>query len=392
MKQSKELLLLIVAGLTLFIVHSARPSLIYRAIEFGGSSADVGLVGGAYGLLAVVFALRIGRHVDRWGALRPLSFAIPTLGLACLCGLFAESLWGLVASASLFGLGHVLVAISVQAALGAETRLWHRDRSFSRLTVLASVTGVIGPILAGYLVAADMRVEGRSASTSVLALLILFVLFIPAPVLRLRALGVDTRRSSKTLGPVEIAKTMDGVRSKRRFWTGIGVSFIVLTASDVFVVYLPVIGTERGIGPEQIGFLLAMRSLAGVFSRVLVPRFRIRFSSVQLLSVSVSAAGFAFVGLAFAGNFVQLAVLGGILGFCLGIGTPLTLSIVADSVTSESRARAFSMRLMGNRLGQVVIPPLAGIVGVLLGTGSVFVFAAVTTIGVGLLLPRVART
>lgn len=45
-----------------------------------------------------------------------------------------------------------------------------------------------------------------------------------------------------------------------------------------------------------------------------------------------------------------------VLGLGLGVGQPLTMSWLAESAPPGTRGRAMSLRLTGNRLGQVLLP------------------------------------
>src|ERR687890_297667 len=57
-----------------------------------------------------------------------------------------------------------------------------------------------------------------------------------------------------------------------------------------------------------------------------------------------------------------------LLGLGLGVGQPLTMSWLAESAPAGLRGRAMSLRLTGNRLGQVLIPSAVGAVAA--GAGS----------------------
>ena len=66
-----------------------------------------------------------------------------------------------------------------------------------------------------------------------------------------------------------------------------------------------------------------------------------------------------------------LAVLVVLLGLGLGVGQPLTMSWLAEMAPAGLRGRAMSLRLTGNRLGQVVIPSAVGAVAAGVGAAGV---------------------
>ena len=60
-----------------------------------------------------------------------------------------------------------------------------------------------------------------------------------------------------------------------------------------------------------------------------------------------------------------------LLGLGLGVGQPLTMSWLALSAPPGLRGRAMSLRLTGNRLGQVLIPSAVGAVAAGVGAAGV---------------------
>ena len=65
-------------------------------------------------------------------------------------------------------------------------------------------------------------------------------------------------------------------------------------------------------------------------------------------------------------------------GWTLGVCQPMTMSWVAARATAGSRGTAMSLRLLGNRVGQVAIPLAAGVVAAVTGTAGVLATAGLT--------------
>jgi MFS family permease len=65
------------------------------------------------------------------------------------------------------------------------------------------------------------------------------------------------------------------------------------------------------------------------------------------------------------------AVLVVLLGLGLGVGQPLTMSWLAEMAPAGLRGRAMSLRLTGNRLGQVLIPSAVGLLAAGVGSAGV---------------------
>jgi sugar phosphate permease len=77
--------------------------------------------------------------------------------------------------------------------------------------------------------------------------------------------------------------------------------------------------------------------------------------------------------MAFAPNPWILGAIVSVAGFSLGVGQPLTMSLISQLTVPEERALAVSIRLTGNRLGQFLIPAGAGLLAAGSGTGAVFI-------------------
>ncbi|WP_037666645.1 MFS transporter, partial [Streptomyces afghaniensis] len=66
-----------------------------------------------------------------------------------------------------------------------------------------------------------------------------------------------------------------------------------------------------------------------------------------------------------------------LLGFCLGVGQPLSMTTVVQAAPDEARSTALALRLTGNRLGQVAAPAAAGLIAGVAGVAAPFVMLGV---------------
>ncbi|MEJ7748951.1 MAG: hypothetical protein WKF56_06590, partial [Candidatus Limnocylindrales bacterium] len=65
-------------------------------------------------------------------------------------------------------------------------------------------------------------------------------------------------------------------------------------------------------------------------------------------------------------------------GMTLGVAQPMTMAWVAARATASARGTALSLRLLGNRVGQVIIPLAAGALAAVTGTAGVVAAAGMT--------------
>jgi MFS family permease len=154
-------------------------------------------------------------------------------------------------------------------------------------------------------------------------------------------------------------------------------SLTVLATMDVMTVYLPALGEERGIPVATIGALLAVRAGASMASRLFLGRLIHVVGRDRLMIGSLAIAALAVVALPFVPLPVAFAAMA-VAGMTLGIGQPMTMSWVAARASEAARGTAMSLRLLGNRVGQVVIPLFAGSLAAVTGTSGVLAAAGLT--------------
>ena len=153
-----------------------------------------------------------------------------------------------------------------------------------------------------------------------------------------------------------------------------GASLALVAVLDILTAFLPLVGERHGGGAGWVGALLALRGAGSLVSRVLLPVVRRRFSRELLLQVAllVSAGAIAVVPSALARpGLLPLAAAAMVVGgLTLGLGQPLTMSLISEAVPRSWRSTALAVRLMGNRLGQVLLPAASGLLAAPLGPGA----------------------
>lgn len=147
----------------------------------------------------------------------------------------------------------------------------------------------------------------------------------------------------------------------------------MLSATDILTAYLPVVGEHRGIAPAVIGVLLGLRAGATIACRlVLTPLLRL-LGRPALLTVTCFLAAVLCAGVAVPVPVWALGVMLPVLGFCLGVGQPLSMTTVVRAAPAGARSTALALRLTGDRLGQVAAPAAAGLVAGVAGVAAPFV-------------------
>ncbi|NLU76453.1 MFS transporter [Streptomyces sp. HNM0575] len=366
----------------------ARPAVSYQALELGAGPRAVGVISAAFALLPLVVAVPLGRHTDsrRCGPLLPAGAAFIAAG-AALAGT-ASTLVRLAVWSALLGLGHLVFMIGAQSLVARQSTPGRHDRNFSYFTIGGSMGQLIGPLLAGVVMGgagagavsgAHAGAHGPAEHSSAVALFgaAALTLCAYATLWRIEGRTADGAASAPSAAagadapsaPVPVVRILRA----RGVPAGIFASLAVLSTTDVLTAYLPVVGEERGIAPGVVGLLLSLRAAASVLSRAALPAMGRRLGRQTLLVLSSLVAGGVCVLLAVPVPVWALAAALALLGFCLGVGQPLTMTTVVRAAPGSARSTALALRLTGNRLGQVAAPAAAGLLAGTAGAAAPFV-------------------
>jgi len=156
------------------------------------------------------------------------------------------------------------------------------------------------------------------------------------------------------------------------------VSVITVTAQDLIIIYLPLLGAERSIDVRDIGALLTVRAAASMFARLIYPLVIHTMGRQRLMIATPLVAALAFVGLALPLSLAPMFVSIAVIGCALGIVMTLSITRVVELAAVGARGTANSLRIMGNRVGQVVVPFGAGLVAAASGVAGILVIIALS--------------
>ncbi|QUC60894.1 MFS transporter [Streptomyces sp. A2-16] len=347
-------------------VSMARPAVSYRALALGADERAIGVIAGVYALLPLFAAVPLGRRTDHGRCAPLLPVGVVLIAGGCALSGIANSLWAMAIWSGVMGLGHLCFVIGAQSLVARQSAPHEQDRNFGHFTIGASLGQLVGPIAAGALIGGADR-----AGTSALALLVAGAGAAVAFTSLWRIEHRDTAAASRT-GPGDRVP-VGRILKSRGVPGGIFVSLAVLSATDILTAYLPVVGEHRGIAPSVIGLLLSLRAAATIACRlVLTPLLRL-LGRALLLTVTCLLAALLCAGIALPVPVWALAVVLALLGFCLGVGQPLSMTTVVQAAPDAARSTALALRLTGNRLGQVAAPATAGLVAGVAGVAAPFV-------------------
>jgi MFS family permease len=355
--------LLIQAG-----IYVVRPIVTYKSVELGADAALVGLIGASFAIAPLVFAIQIGRFVDRGRAGLALLLGSIILVLTTVALLFINSIALLMLAMPSLGMGHLLVMVGGQTLIANRSNSKEYEKNFGLLTFYASAGHAIGPFVGGYL--ADSGEVNVNANAAFLFALALFV----AAVIGTIALSTK-KENPKNIKPLEKARVTQ-VLAIPTFKSAIFVASATTAVVDVVLIFLPLYGREIGLSVTDIGILLAIRAIFSLAVRLVLGQISNRLGLRRIVTWGSLVTLVSMVALGLTSNFWWIALIMAVSGFAMGIGQPATMAWVSRISSPESRGLAISIRLGANRFGQVAMPAIAGVVAGASTAGVFYMLAA----------------
>lgn len=361
----------------------ARPLISYKVIAMGGDSISIGLISASYALVPVAAALGLGRIADQRGSLRGM-VALGSLLLASgpFVLSFSPSLVLVAIASSLLGMGQLLFTIAGQAALARFMPLERLDAAFGWLTAAFAVGQMVGPLLAGLAMGSSEGVPSgvRLADANVALVIAGVVSALAVPF----AFGtkITMVSSPKKAVPPARPESVSALLRYPTVRTNMVASLALLATTDILVAFLPLLGEEKGMPPAIVGVLLATRAAASIASRLLLPALLAHWSRPTLVRASLMGAGATIALLPWLFELPWTAgTLLAVGGFFLGMGQPITMTLVAQAVPLTSKGAALALRLVGNRVGQVTLSAAAGLLAAPVGaSGALWISSAVLAV------------
>jgi MFS family permease len=348
-----------------------RPTASYRAIELGVDTALLGLLAASFALVPLLVALPAGDLADRYGESRVMMAGAAVIGVAALMYVFAADSFAMLLVATLvLGTGHLLCAVGQQSMVANLVAPGRFDSAFGYYTFAGSIGQVAGPGLLAVFGSSGAlpRTDDAFRAASLVALSLVVVTCFVRRTPRLDRVAVAAERKV-----VNLLRTPGLTRC-------LVVSSVVLAAMDITLVYLPALGTETGLTVGVVSALLAVRAGATMMSRLFTGALTTWLGRRVLLVVSIGASGLATAVVPLPVPVWALFGAVVVMGFGLGVCQPATLAWLAELAPPGLQGRVMSLRLVGNRFGQVVLPSGLGLIAAGANAGGVLWLTAGTLV------------
>lgn len=367
------ILLLVHAVCVQLISYGLRPAISYELLDLGLHGSWLGIAATAFALPPLLLALPSGRIVDRLGERSMLIAGGVVLAAAAILALcFSESAVGLIAATSLLGLGVLFSVVGEQSWVMRSAPIGRLDSAFGLYTFATSAGQMMGPLLLLLPVppgpAGPPALSVVAVATGGLALL---TTGMSCGIRSVAPTTSDPAQPGENAGILALLRH-PGVPS------ALIASSIVLTSLDILIAYLPLLASERHLAAAWVTAFLVARGAATMLSRLCLGAVTRRFGRRAVLISGGALAGAALSVLALDTDPILLVVAGATYGLAAGTVQPLTMSWMTLLTAPAQRGMAASLRLVGNRVGQTVIPLAVAGISNAAGAGGVFVLVGGT--------------
>ncbi len=350
------------------------------ALSRGASPFTVGVLVSLYALLPMFLSVVAGRVVDRIGARRPMLLGSVLIGVAATLPVAFPGLPSLFAGATLLGVGFMAFQLAAQNTTGEIGGPTARARNFSLLALGYSVSGFIGPLVAGF--AIDHF--GFRAAFATLALIPLIPIIVLARG-KLALPGPHARGAVVHHGGI-VALLRH--RTLRRVFA---VNALMSLGWDLHTIFVPIYGAKIGLSASQIGGVLSSFAAATFVVRFFMPTIAVRLREHQVLSLALLLAGGVYFAFPFMQSAPALFALSFTLGLGLGAGQPVVMSLLHTHAPPGRIGEAAGIRMALVNSMSVAAPLVLGAIGASVGIVPVFWSVGACLATGGILARRAGR-
>jgi MFS family permease len=271
-----------------------------------------------------------------------------------------------------------------------------RTANFNLLTMSFSVSGLLGPPIAGLVIdhAGHRAAFGLSLALQLAVLLVL------------RRVPFDRHLPPRADAPTVANRTTsagapddDGARAARAFsllgaprLRRLLIASLLASASwDVYQFVLPLHAGAIGLSATSVGVAIAAFSAGSLSVRLLLPALLARARPLRWMQAALAVCVLAYAAAPLAGALGPLMVLSFLIGTGPGIAQPLLMAALHHASPPGRAGEAAGLRMTLLSATQLALPVGLGLIAGVLGTAALFWLYAGVAAVIGVALVRAER-
>jgi len=134
----------------LAVISIIRVTTSYRAIELGLSATWIGILTAAFAILPVMFALKVGRAIDRGNEMKMVWAGTGLLLVGCAGMVFYPDIYPLLFFTAVLGIGHLFLSIGLQVLCAQQPGPGVMERMLGNYMVATAIGQGVGPAIVGW--------------------------------------------------------------------------------------------------------------------------------------------------------------------------------------------------------------------------------------------------
>jgi MFS family permease len=364
-------------------VASSLPGLREHYADVPHIDTLAGLIVTLPSLAIVLSAGLMGVLIDRWDRQKLLLVTAVLYAIGGTSGLWAESLWGMLAGRLALGLG---VAGTMNLGMTWASDLWQgpaRARFLGMQGAAISAAGIVFMLLGGLLASYHWR--GAFA---------VYALILPIAALAFLALGPHARRIKAERNTPKSARSTDDRFPWAAYAFIAPLAFLFQVAFYVTPTRLPFHLEALGVhSPLVVGALMAALVMVSAPVSLMYGRIRARLSAMTIFGLSFVLIGAGFLAHASATDWHGVLLGSLIAGLGMGISMPNYTTWFMARVPASMRGRASGLLTTAFFLGQFASPLVSAPLVATFGLAGTFaaVGGGLVALGLGLWTQHMAR-
>jgi MFS family permease len=301
------------------------------ATSLGADTAEVGMINGAFMLVAGALSIPSGLVSDRLGRRLPLLGGLALLSCSSflLFGSRTPLQMGLIYL--LFGMGLSAFSPTLMSYVADFTPPEALGRAYGLYTMALYGGMTLGPAAGGFVsTALGLRSVFLVAGALILAMFFVALLFLPA-----------TPPAQHEGGRPPVIPELLGLMKNRRLIACLAGTVGGCIGFGMFVTFMPLYIRSQGMGTWQVGSVFATQALANALSRVPSGRLYDRIKDKSMLvTCGLAIFALALIVFEFCGTLIPLMLIAALMGISMGVAFTVIGALIADVVPRSLRGLA----------------------------------------------------
>lgn len=347
------------------------------ALNQGATPFTIGVLMSLYAVLPMLFAVAMGRLMDRIGVFRPLLVAGMVLTAAILLPCAWPTMPALFPAALAAGAAFMVQHVALNHVVGAMGGPEDRAVNFSWFSVSFAIGGFFGPLLAGF------SIDGLGYRVAFLLLA-----FFPAAGTALLAWKRPPMPAGHGKRERQAGHKVTDLLREPQLLAAFAFSGVLAMGWDLYSFIVPVYGSHIGLSASTIGGIMGAFALATFTVRMVMPVLSRRLREWTVVAAALFIAGAAYTLFPFVVQVPLLMALSFLLGLGLGSAQPMIMALLYSVTPPGRQGEAVGIRSTVLGMSTTITPLAYGAAGSAFGVGPVLWVMAALLLSAGWVASR----